>query len=53
MLELSHDVVHEEDSGLGGEHASRNVVEGECSSAILSNLDVLGLSEYGLHLLFF
>lgn len=51
MLELSNHIIDKEDSGLGGEHAHRNVVEGQSASSILANLDVLSLAVDGLDLL--
>lgn len=53
MLELSNNIIDEEDSGLGCEHAHGDVVQSQCSCTILSDFDVLGLAINGLYLLVF
>jgi hypothetical protein len=50
MLELSHDVVDEVDSGTSGKHTHWNVVKDQSRCSVLTDLDVLTLPVYGLDL---
>lgn len=53
MLELSNNIIDEEDSSLGCEHTHRDIVQAQCTSTILPNFNVLSLAINGLYLLVF
>jgi hypothetical protein len=53
MLELSNNIVDKENGGFGSKHAHWNIVQSQCSCAILSNFDILSLAVNGLYLLVF
>ena len=50
VLELSDNLVDEEDCGFGGEHAHGDVVEGEGGGGVFADLYVVSLPEDRLHL---
>lgn len=50
VLELSHDIVDEEDGSPCGEHAHWNIVEGQSGRSVFANLYILPFSEDSLNL---